>query len=71
VIRVPGLDRGRLAARNVAVNVDVNSSGLYLLDTKEGQLERLYAHNEITADGNSCIEAHMCPQDHRLFGQPQ
>ena len=34
VVRVPDLDRGRLAPRNVlAVVVDVGSSGLYLLGT--------------------------------------
>jgi len=39
VIRVPDLDRGRLAPRNVlAVVVDINTSGLYLLGTKEGLL---------------------------------
>ena len=46
VVRVPDLDRGRLAPRNVlAVVVDVISSGLYLLGTKEGLLERLFARN--------------------------
>ena len=44
--------------RNVlVVVVDVSSSGLYLLGTKEGQLERLYARNDITAADNNCIEA--------------
>jgi hypothetical protein len=44
VVRVSGLDRGRLAPTNVlAVVVDVSSSGLYLLGTKEGLLEWLYA----------------------------
>ena len=58
VVRVPDLDRGRLAPRNVlAVVVDVNSSGLYLLGTKEGLLERLYARNEFTTATNF-IEAH-------------
>ena len=62
VIRVPDLDRGCLAPRNVlAVVVDVSSSGLYLLGTKEGQLERLYARNEITAADNNCIDAHDVP----------
>jgi len=61
VVRVPDLDRLRLAPRNVlAVVVDVNSSGLYLLGTKEGQLERPYAHNEITAADNF-IGAHDVP----------
>ena len=61
VIRVPELDRGRLAPRNVlAVVVDVESSGLYLLGTKEGQLERLYARNEIPTSDNF-IEAHDVP----------
>ena len=59
LVRVPDLDRGRLALRNVlAVVVDVSSSGLYLLGTKEGLLERLYASNEITTAENNFIEAH-------------
>ena len=59
VVRVPDLDRGRLAPRNVlAVVVDVSSSGLYLLGTKEGQLQRLYARNEFTTADNNNIEAH-------------
>jgi len=62
VIRVPGLDRGRLAVRNVlAVVVAVNSSGLYLLSTKEGQLKRLYAFNEITAADGNFIEVYDVP----------
>jgi len=61
VVRVPDLDRGRLSPRNgLAVNVDVNSSGLYLLSTKEGLLERLYARNEFTTADNF-IEAHDVP----------
>ena len=62
VIRVPDLDRGRLAPRDIlAVVVEINSSGLYLLDSKEGRLERLHARNEITAAGNNFIEAHDVP----------
>ena len=61
VIRVPDVDRGRLAPRNVlAVDVDVNSSGLYQLGTKEGLLERLYACNEFTTADNF-IDAHDMP----------
>ena len=72
VVRVPDLDRGRLAPRNVlAVVVDANSSGLYLLGTEEGLLERLYAFNELTTADNNFIEAQMCPQVHYLSGQPQ
>jgi len=41
--------------------VDVNSSGLYLLGTKEGLLERLYACSEFTTADNSFIEAHDVP----------
>ena len=42
VVRVPDLDRGRLAPRYaLEVVVDISSSGLYLLGTKEGLLERL------------------------------
>jgi len=62
VVREPDLDRRRLALRNVlAVVVDVSSSGLYLLGTKEGLLERLYARNEITSAENNFIEAHDVP----------
>jgi hypothetical protein len=52
VVRVPDLDRGRLAPRNVLAVINVSSSGLYLLGTKEGLLERLYARNELTAAEN-------------------
>ena len=62
VVRVPDLDRGHLAPRNVlAVIVDVNSSGLYLLGTKEGLLEWLYARNEFTTAENNFIKAHDVP----------
>jgi len=62
VVRVPDPDRGCLAPRNVlAVVVDVNSSGLYLLGTKEGLLERLNARNEFTTVDNNFIEAHDMP----------
>ena len=62
MVRVPDLDRGRLAPRNVlAVVVDVNSSGLYLLGTKEGLLERLYARSEFTTADNKFIEAQDVP----------
>ena len=62
MVRVPDLDRGRLALRNVpAVVVDVNSSGLYLLGTKEGLLERLYARIEFTTAGNNFIKSHDVP----------
>ena len=60
-VRVPDLDRGPLVPRNVlAVVIDVSSSGLYLLGTKEGLLERLYARNEFTIADNF-IEAHDVP----------
>jgi hypothetical protein len=72
VVRVPDLDRGRLAPRNVpAVVADVSSYGLYLSGKKEGLLERLCARNEVTTADNNFTEAHMCPPVHRLFGQPQ
>ena len=62
VVRVPDLDRGRLVTRNVlVVVVDVNSSGPYLLGTKEGALELLYARNESTAADSNFIEAHDVP----------
>jgi len=62
VVRVPDLDRGLLALRNVlAYIVDVNSSGLYLLGMKEGLLERLYARNEFTTADNNFIKVHDVP----------
>src|SRR5215510_8734050 len=64
VVRVPDVDRGRLAPRNVlAVVVDVNSSGLYLLGTKEGLLERLYARSEFTPADNKFIHVHDVPSN--------
>ena len=64
VIRVLDLVRGRLASRNVlAIVVDVKSSGLYLLGTKECLLERLYARNEFTTADNNLIEAHDVPSN--------
>ena len=62
VVRVSDLDRGRLAPRNVlAVVVDVSTSGLRLLGTQQGLLERLYARNEFTTADNNFIEAHDVP----------
>ena len=62
VVRVPELYRRRLAPRNVlAVVVDVSSSGLYLLGTKEGLLERLYARNEFKTADNNFIKARDVP----------
>jgi hypothetical protein len=43
------------------VVVDVNCSGIYLLGTKEGLLERLYARNEFTTADNNFIEAYDMP----------
>ena len=61
VVRVPDVDRGRLAPRNaLAVIIDVSSSGLYLLGTKKGLLEQLYARNEFTTAGNF-IDAYDVP----------
>jgi len=62
VVRVPDLDRGGLAPRNVlAFVVDVRFSGLYLLGTKEALLESLYARNEFTTADNNFIKAHDVP----------
>ena len=62
VVRVPDLDRRRLAPRNIlAFVVDVSSSGLYLMGTKEGLLERLYARNEFTATDNNFIVPSSSP----------
>ena len=71
VVRVPDLDRGRLAPRHVlAVVIDVNSLGLYLLGKKEGQLEQLYARNEFTAANNNFIEAHDVPSSSLSLHSP-
>lgn len=57
VVRVPDVDRGRLAPRNVlAVVTQVESSGLYKLGTKNGTLERLYARNEFTIADSNFVE---------------
>ena len=62
VVRVPDLDRGRPTPRNVlAVVVDVYYYGFYLLGTKEGLLEWLYARNEFTSADSNFIEAHNVP----------
>jgi hypothetical protein len=54
VVKVPDVDRRRLAPRSVvAVVLSVNESSLYKLGTKEGVLERLHSRNEFTfADSN-------------------
>ncbi|VDO13679.1 unnamed protein product [Brugia timori] len=57
VIRVPDVDRGRLAPRSVlAVVCEVNSSGLYKLGTKEGHINRLYARNEFSIADSDFID---------------
>ena len=62
VVRVPDVDRGRLAPRNVlAVVVDVTSSGLFLLGTKKGLLERPYAGNEFTTAHSNFIDEYDVP----------
>jgi len=60
VVRVPDLGRVCPTPRNVLAVVDVSSSGLHLLGTKEDLLERLYARNEFTTADNF-IEAHDVP----------
>ena len=45
----------------LAVVIDVSSSGLYLLGTKEGLLERLHARNEFMTADNNFIEDHDRP----------
>jgi hypothetical protein len=72
VVRMPDVDRARLTPRNVlAVVVDVNCSGLYLLGTKEGLLERLYVRNEFQLLTTTSSMYMLCPKIHYLFGQPQ
>jgi hypothetical protein len=61
VVRVSDDDRGRLAIRNVlAAVVDVNTSGLYLLGTKESLLVRPYPRKEFTTADNF-IDVHDVP----------
>ncbi|XP_025265095.1 SCAN domain-containing protein 3-like [Camponotus floridanus] len=56
-VRVPDVDKGRAAPRNVlAVVAGNNSSGLYQLGTKEGLLERFYARNEFIVAESNFIE---------------
>ena len=57
VVSVPDLDWGRLAPDVLAVFVHVSSSGLYLLGTNEGLLERPYVRTEFTTSDNTFIEA--------------
>ncbi|KAK2580369.1 hypothetical protein KPH14_001001 [Odynerus spinipes] len=48
VVRVPDVDRGRTAPRNIlAVVAGINASGLYELGTKEGHLDRLYGSERV------------------------
>jgi hypothetical protein len=64
VARVPDVDRGRLAPRNVlAVIVDVSCSGLFLLGTKEGLLEQLHARSEFTTADSNFIDVHNVPSN--------
>jgi hypothetical protein len=61
VVRVPDVDRGSLTPRNVlAIVVDVNP---YLLGTKEGLLERLYARKQFTTADNNFIDVHDVPSN--------
>ena len=58
--------------RNVlAVVVDANYFELYLLVTKEGLLERLYACNKFTTADNNSSRHMICPQVHYLSSQSQ
>lgn len=54
VVKIPDVDRGRLAPRNfLTVVIAVPSSDLYQVASKDGVLNRLYARKEITpADFN-------------------
>lgn len=62
VVKVPDVDRGRLAPRSVlAVVLSVNDSSLYKLGTKEGVLERLYSRNEFNFADSNFINASDVP----------
>ncbi|KAK2586098.1 hypothetical protein KPH14_008379 [Odynerus spinipes] len=61
-VRVPDVDRGRTAPRNIlAVVAGINASGLYELGTKEGHFDRLYARNEFIIVENNFIEINDVP----------
>ncbi|XP_050303513.1 SCAN domain-containing protein 3-like [Anthonomus grandis grandis] len=62
IIRVPDVDRGRLAPRNVlAVVLSINDSGLYQLGTKDGTLQSLYSRNEFTLADSDFIDISTVP----------
>ena len=63
MVKVPDMDRGRIAPRSpLAAIMTVNSSGLYKFGTRNGILERLYARNELVpADDDSFISLEDVP----------
>lgn len=50
LVKIPDVDRGRLAPRNVLAVVLSEKDGLYQLGTSTGVLEKLYARNEFQVD---------------------
>ncbi|CAH2015103.1 unnamed protein product [Acanthoscelides obtectus] len=62
ILRVPDVDRGRLALRNeLAVVLNINDSGLYQLGTKDGTLQSLYCRNEFTLADSDFIDISSVP----------
>ena len=62
LVKVPDVDRGRLAPRNVLdVVLKINENGLYKLGTKEGELERIYSRNEFSLADSSFIDLSDVP----------
>lgn len=57
LVRIPDVDRGRLAPRNVMAVVQSVDDGFYKLATKTGILQKLFCRNEFQlADNNVFID---------------
>lgn len=63
VVRVPDVDRGRVAPRNVLAVVLGTSDGLYKLGSKNGILDRLYCRNEFSVADSNFIESDRVPEN--------
>ncbi|CAH2007339.1 unnamed protein product [Acanthoscelides obtectus] len=68
ILRVPDVDKGRLAPRNMlAVVLNINDSGLYQLGTKEGTLQLLYCRNKFTLADSDFIDISSVPSSVSLL----
>lgn len=56
LVKMPEVDRGRVARRNVfAVNMSIHVSGFFQLGSQEGLFDRLYARNTFTISDTNFI----------------